>query len=499
MTLAAFWLGGEAALIAIAILMPAAFAMAGLYIRRARLDGLQRDPVSELPFRPEIIARTDDLLADGPTQSGMMASLALAIDEFSDLELQFGHTAASDILHTVAGRLRSVIRSSDLLGRLDGPRFIVVLTAATRADLESLIQMSVRLQHAVQEPIALDGTRIYVTSSIGFCTPKRRPGQSGAMLIEAAEQALDDAVSHGNGAIRAFSPDIQKRARSRGALSDQLPNALENDQIKPWFQPQISATTGEITGFEVLARWEHPESGLVPPSEFLTAAEELGLLERLGEVMLYKSLNALRAWDAEDILVPKISLNFSAEELRNPSIVDKIRWELDRFDIPPMRVSVEVLETVIAQSSSDTIIRNLRLLADLGFMIDLDDFGTGHASIANIKRFSVGRIKIDRSFVTQIDTDMEQQNIVSAILILAKRLELQTLAEGVETPAEHAILRQLGCDHLQGYGIARPMPFEQVAPWVKEHTAALLHRARSENQVESSHPAESLPLTGKTA
>ena len=499
MTLAAFWLGGEAAMIAVAILIPSLMTIAGIRFVDQRALGIEKDPVSDLPLRDATVAAVERILSDGPTQVSMTAALALTIDEFTDLEEQFGHAAANRILRTVADRIRTVTRSSDLLGRLEGPRFIVVLTAATRADLESLIQISVRLQREVQEPISIDGTRIYVTASIGFCTPKRRPGPSGAMLIEAAEQALDDAVSHGNGAIRAFSPDIQHKARNRGALADELAGALENDQIKPWFQPQISATSGEITGFEVLARWEHPESGLIPPGEFLTVAADLGLLERLGEVMLYKSLNALRAWDAQGIGVPRISLNFSAEELRNPAIVDKIRWELDRFDIPPARVSIEVLETVVAQSANDTIIRNLRMLAELGFVIELDDFGTGHASITNIKRFSVGRIKIDRSFVTQIDTDLDQQNIVSAILILAKRLELDTLAEGVETPAEHAILRQLGCDHLQGFGIARPMPFEKVGPWVTEHAAALSTRRRPVEPTEVPHEAGSLPLAGKTA
>lgn len=498
-TLAAFWIGGETALMGIAILIPGLLALAGIRPGDQRGPLPELDPVSDLPLRDDIVAATEGLLSDGPTQSGMTAALAITIDEFADLETQFGHAAANGILRTVADRIKAVIRSGDLLGRLEGPRFIIVLTAATRADLESLIQIAVRMQREVQEPISIDGARTYVTVSIGFCTPKRRPGPSGALLIEAAEQALDDAVSHGNGAIRAFSSEIQHRVRNKGALADELANALESDQIKPWFQPQISATSGEISGFEVLARWEHPESGLVPPSEFLTAAAELGLLERLGEVMLYKSLNALRAWDAEAVGVPRLSLNFSAEELRNPAIVDKIRWELDRFDIPPARVSIEVLETVIAQSASDTIIRNLRMLAELGFVIDLDDFGTGHASITNIKRFSVGRIKIDRSFVTQIDTDLEQQNIVSAILILAKRLELETLAEGVETPAEHAVLRQLGCDHLQGFGIARPMPFEKVAPWVRAHTASLAARRTAPDPTDMQHEAGSLRLEGKTA
>jgi EAL domain-containing protein (putative c-di-GMP-specific phosphodiesterase class I) len=188
---------------------------------------------------------------------------------------------------------------------------------------------------------------------------------------------------------------------------------------------------------------------------------------RLLEVMLYESLTALRSWDTAGLEVPGISLNFSEDELRNPEIAEKISWELDRFCIAPSRLTVEILETVIAMAENDTINRNIRALRDLGCPIDLDDFGTGHASIANIKRFAVDRIKIDRSFITQIDVDNEQQKLVSAILTMAESLNLATLAEGVENNAEHAVLRRLGCNYIQGFGVARPMPADAVKDWVR--------------------------------
>ena len=472
-TLAAFWFGGETALVIIALLMPAVFAIAGLHGSQTTEIIKNLDPISELPLRSDVARRADTVLNDGPTQVRMTAALAIAIDEYAELEDRLGLAAALEIMRTSAARLRGAIREVDLMGRLDGPRFVIVLTSATRADLESLIQLSTRIQRQIQEPISIGGTRVYVTVTIGFCTPHRAPAEGGDALIEAAEQALADAQSHGSGAIRAFTMDMKRKARSLGTLAHDLPAALESDQIAPWFQPQVDTTSSVVTGFEVLARWEHPDNGLVPPAEFLPAAEQLGLLERLGEVMLYKSLNALRSWDSAGYGVPTLSINFSAEELRNPAIVEKVRWELDRFDITPNRLTVEVLETVIAQTANDTIIRNLRAFAELGFLVDLDDFGTGHASITNIKRFSVGRIKIDRSFVTQIDADPEQQNIVSAILTLAKRLELDTLAEGVETQAERAVLEELGCGHVQGYAVARPMPYESVAPWLEAHARTL--------------------------
>jgi EAL domain-containing protein (putative c-di-GMP-specific phosphodiesterase class I) len=231
----------------------------------------------------------------------------------------------------------------------------------------------------------------------------------------------------------------------------------------------VSTHTGSITGFEALARWYHPEKGLIPPAEFLPMIEDAGLSERLGEVILYQALTALVRWDRAGLQVPTVAVNFSAPELRNPRLADKLKWELDRFDLAPNRLSVEVLENVVAQTDNDVIVSNIAALASLGCGIDLDDFGTGHASITSIRRFAVRRIKIDRSFVTRLDEDREQQKMVSAILSMAERLGLETLAEGVETPGEHAMLAQLGCGDVQGFGIARPMPVDETMEWIARH------------------------------
>ena len=201
--------------------------------------------------------------------------------------------------------------------------------------------------------------------------------------------------------------------------------------------------------------------------------EETGQLERLGEIMIYRALTALRAWDAAGLDIPRVGVNFAAEELHNPKLIDKIKWELDRFDLPASRLSVEVLETVVATLPDDTVSRNINGLAKLGCGIDLDDFGTGHASISSIKRFAVGRLKIDRSFVMKVDRDPEQRRMLNAILTMAERLGLDTLAEGVETVGEHAMLAQLGCGHVQGFGIARPMPFDQTLAWIATYNAKL--------------------------
>ncbi|WP_349237603.1 EAL domain-containing protein [Sulfitobacter sp. 15WGC] len=196
-------------------------------------------------------------------------------------------------------------------------------------------------------------------------------------------------------------------------------------------------------------------------------------MERLAEVMMYHAFAALKAWDGSGTVVPQIGVNFAGGELANPRLIDKITWELDRFDLSPDRLAIEVLETVVASTADDVITRNINALRKLGCRIDLDDFGTGHASIASIRRFSVSRIKIDRSFVMKADRDPDQQRMISAILTMAERLGIETLAEGVETVGEHVLLAQLGCDHVQGFGIARPMPFEQTLDWIARHNAKL--------------------------
>lgn len=184
------------------------------------------------------------------------------------------------------------------------------------------------------------------------------------------------------------------------------------------------------------------------------------------------------SWDRDELNIPSVSVNFSTHELRNPKLCEKIRWELDRFDTKPDRLCVEILEDVIADPKDDVVSRNIRALSELGCKIDLDDFGTGHASIASIRRFAVQRIKIDASFVARVDRDHDQQNMVAAVLTMAERLDLDTIAEGVETVGEHAMLAQLGCGHVQGFSVGRPMPAGETQAWIRKHRNKLVEPPR---------------------
>jgi diguanylate cyclase (GGDEF)-like protein len=473
-TLGAFWLGGEAALVAASLGLPLVFALGGAFGGWPAAGMIApRDSVTGLMLRDGFETVVDQVYSETETSGLRAACFALELNDFKELARRHGQEAADIVALRCGERIVSVLRDGDTVARTGDARFAVCLKPVRQLDLELCIQLSGRLQSAIEDPVSLDGVAVYLSCSIGFCQRSRGPGRSGADWLAAADAALREAQQSGPSAIRAYSAEIHRRTKARSDLRDEAVSALENGQIQPWYQPQISTDTGKLTGFEALARWLHPVHGMIAPDTFLPAMQEAGLTERLGQVMLYHALTALKAWDSAGANVPRVGVNFASDELRNPGLVDKIRWELDRFELTPDRLCVEILETVVSNSPDDTITRNITGLGALGCRIDLDDFGTGHASIAAIRRFGVSRIKIDRSFVMKADRDPEQQRLIGAILTMAERLELETLAEGVETVGEHALLAQLGCDHVQGFGIGRPMPFDQTLDWIAAHQAKL--------------------------
>ncbi|MFN4171641.1 MAG: putative bifunctional diguanylate cyclase/phosphodiesterase [Pseudorhodobacter sp.] len=482
MTLAAFWLGGEPVMILTALGLPMVFAMAGAF-RESPAPGHPLMPAQgAFSMRPQLVAVLDDLLQRSKESGRGTGCLVIQFDDAAQLLDRHGRAAEAEILTRCTERICGALREGDFVARLEGGGVAVALTPMQRIDLEALVQVASRVQSALTAPISLDGMRVYVTASVGFCLGARAPLSTGASLLDAAQLAADEALRHGPGAIRAYAVDMARHRADRDSLRQDLERALDEHEIRPHFQPQIDTDTGAVSGFEALARWHHPERGLIPPSEFLTLIEEAGLSERLGEAMLFHALTALAHWDRAGLDVPRVAVNFSGAELRNPKLAESLKWELDRFGIAPERLSVEVLETVVAETENDIILRNIRALAALGCGIDMDDFGTGSASIANIRRYSIRRIKIDRSFIAHLDTDPEQRKLVSAILSMAEQLNIDTLAEGVETPGEYTLLSQLGCSHVQGYHIARPMALEETEDWVNHHRAALSRTPRIGHQ-----------------
>lgn len=479
LTLAAFWLGGETLLLSVALGLPAVFALAGGFAAAEGAPPLDAtDGMTGLALRAAIVERLDEILARERATGRTTCCFVLVLDEAEHLWARHGSAAMHQILRQSGERIQSVLRATDTVARLDGACFAVSLAGVRRADLETMLQLAARMQAACDVPFSLDATTIYLSSSVGFCLASRTPALTGEAMLDAAEIAATDARHNGPGAIRAFTVEMQNARSERLALRDEIETALEQGQIVAYFQPQVSTDTGEVTGFEALARWNHPTRGLLTPGAFLEPVRAAGLSERLSEVMVAQAVAALRNWDKAGHRVPNVAVNFSTDELRNPRLAEKLQWELDRYDLAAGRLTVEILETVVADTGNDVIVRNIAALAAMGCGIDLDDFGTGHASITNIRRFAVSRIKIDRSFVTRVDEDREQQKMIAAILSMAERLGLQTLAEGVETVGEHAMLAQLGCNHVQGYSIGRPMTYAETPDWFERHLARLARAPR---------------------
>lgn len=469
--LGAFWLGGESALLLVALGLPLLVFSVNPQALQAQGQALRR--VRGLMPREDFVQVVEEINLSAREHGRNSMIMVLEVNDFDAMVERYGQATAEQIIAHLGERFEGHLREQDAVSQLGERRFAICLQPVQNVDLETCIQLSGRFQTSVEEPVVIDGATVYSTASIGFCMLNRSPGTTGAAWLEAAETALNEARRRGPTAIRAFSNEMRKVAAARNSMREEVQEALEGGHIQPWFQPQVNTDTGRVSGFEALARWAHPEKGIIPPNEFLPVIEECGFMDRLGEVMLYHSLTALKAWDAAGVHVPCIGVNFSDAELNNPRLIDKVSWELDRFDLGGERLAVEILETVVSSGPADAVTRNVSALAQLGCKIDLDDFGTGNASIAAIKRFNVSRIKIDRSFVAKADRDEDQRMVVSAILSLAERLHVETLAEGVETVGEHALLAQLGCGHVQGFGIGRPMPFDKTMEWMTQHNAKL--------------------------
>jgi EAL domain-containing protein (putative c-di-GMP-specific phosphodiesterase class I) len=276
-------------------------------------------------------------------------------------------------------------------------------------------------------------------------------------------------MRHRPGAIRAYTDDLALIRATRDRLRSCFAAAIDAGQIRAHFQPQVSTDSGEVSGLEALARWHHPDRGVLAPGDFLPALEGTD-----------QSRSALAEWNRAGLCVPAVSVNLSPQDLRDPQLPDRLAWALDAHGLPPGRLTIEVLESVVAGVDDDIIRRNLDRIALMGCGVDLDDFGTGNASITTIRQFSLQRLKIDRSFVRGVDYIRDQQKLVTAILAMAEQLGLESLAEGVETQAEHAMLAQLGCGHVQGYVISKPLPPEEVANWLRQHRERLPRALRIE-------------------
>ncbi|WP_181389342.1 GGDEF domain-containing phosphodiesterase [Pseudoprimorskyibacter insulae] len=452
-------------MIATALCLPLIVALNGHAPRGNRLANLPADlpvaPVQANELAGRLLSRArDDGLING--------CLMIHITGMDGADLR---ARQRDLRERLALRVRSVVRQSDMVFWMGQDVLTVLLSPQARLTSDAALSLSRRVQAAIEEPVLLDEFSRSFSGAIGIALSTELPLTAGGVdLLHQATRNQKEASRNGRSSVRIgiASHPVQITETTEISITE-ASDALENGQIVPWFQPQLSTETGDVSGAEALARWVHPKRGLIAPSQFLPLLDMGGATERLGEVILSHSLAAMNQWSEQGLLIPGLSVNMSDAELRNPKLASRILWELDRQNISANRLRIEVLETVVSDGSNPACARNINTLSDAGCRIDLDDFGTGSASIAALQRLNISCLKIDRSFVCHLDRDENQRRLVAAILSMAERLGLETVAEGVESAGEHTLLAQLGCHHVQGFGIARPMPPDQIPDWIRHH------------------------------
>jgi len=292
-------------------------------------------------------------------------------------------------------------------------------------------------------------------------------GLGGAILCAIlAALILRDVTPKASAITPPSAPAIDKGHLS---LTHDLNSAFDNQEIRPHFRPQVSLKDGQITGMEALARWHHPAHGMVAPLAFLSSVAQAQLWHKLTDTILHQSLSAIRDLQDAGIFIPQVGVNFAQADLEHPQLMTRILWALDQFDLQPNRLSIEVLENVVVQDAASPVRHSVNSLAKLGCHIDLDDFGTAQNPFDSLRQLNIDRMKIDRSFVYNIDRDAKKQDMLAAVVLLAQRLNLDTIAEGIETDAELGVVQKLGCGHAQGYGIGRPMPLDQLQNWARQY------------------------------
>ncbi|MBU4528838.1 MAG: EAL domain-containing protein [Hoeflea sp.] len=386
------------------------------------------------------------------------ALVLIDLDHFKDVNDTLGHDAGDKLLIEIAGRLREVLRKSDTIARIGGDEFAVMLpNITTAADVDRVLK---KLLARLGETVVLGHRTIRPGCSLGV-TFFPADGNTPKDLLKNADIALYQAKARGRGVWEFYDPVLKRRVESRQATTDALREALAGNRIGMAVQTQVDFQTRRHIGFEVLARWEH-KGRTISPGEFIPVAEETGLIIPLGQAMLEQALSMARDIRGSGFDPGRIAVNVAASQLKQPDFTKTVASMLDRYGIQSGMLEVEVTENVLLDRASSQIELSLKELHQLGVKIALDDFGTGHASLSHLKRFPVDRIKIDQSFVREIQSASEDSIIVRAIINLAHNLGMEVVAEGIETEEQFALLREQGCDVAQGYLLGMPVPPSQA-------------------------------------
>ncbi|RMH49018.1 MAG: EAL domain-containing protein [Alphaproteobacteria bacterium] len=429
-------------------------------LRRAALT----DPATGLRNRRGLAEDAREMAANArPGQR--LAVMHVDLDRFKAVNDTLGHEAGDHVLANCARILCSETRVGDIVARVGGDEFVIICRDVR--DRERVAGIAQRLIRRLSEPVPFRDRVCQIGASIGVAMWDATEVPDPERPLADADIALYEAKRGGRGRFSFFEPAMRERVETGARLAEEIRRGLERGEFEPWFQPQVDLRDGALAGFEALVRWRHPERGLLGPDRFIGAAAEAGLLDRLDERMLEEVCAALTRLRRAGLPAPQVSVNLSQSRLADPGVIDQVKWTVDRAGLQPGDVALEILETVLLDDRAAHAAENIRRFAAAGFAIELDDFGTGHASISNLRNFPVHRMKIDRSFVAGVDQDHELRMMTGALARLGANLGLQVLAEGVETEGELVTVRALGCAWAQGFLIARPMPYVELTMWLR--------------------------------
>ncbi|MEW6332049.1 MAG: EAL domain-containing protein [Pseudomonadota bacterium] len=422
------------------------------------------DALTGLPNRQQLHDHLQWAMKEAAQRERLVAILFLDLDRFKNINDTLGHDVGDALLKEVAARLRGSVRPGDIISRLGGDEFTIVL--ANVAHLDDVTHVAQKLLDHFLPPFRIAGRDLFVSPSIGI-TLYPFDGNNAEDLIKNADIAMYHAKERGRNNFQFYTPELNVRAARRLELETGLRQALEKNQFILHFQPLVKMDSGGITGMEALLRWQHPEYGLIPPMEFIPLAEETGLIVPIGEWVLRAACARIKAWHDAGFPKMHVAVNLSSVQLQQKNFVDVVRQTLKDTGLEPRYLDLELTETLLMQDmeAAETVLKELH---ELGVLFSLDDFGTGYSSLSYLKRFPIDFLKIDRSFVHDITHDRYGAGIVRAIIAMAHTLGIKVIAEGVETAAQFRFLREQGCDISQGYYCSRPLATEAFTELLRD-------------------------------
>ncbi len=434
------------------------------------------DLLTGLPNRLFFADRLRQAQALAKRQQQQCAVLFLDLDRFKIINDTLGHTVGDQLLQEVAKRLRHCVREVDTVARLGGDEFAIVLVNLHN-EVEAG-QIAAKILANLAKPVTIDTHELFITTSIGISLYPLH-GDEADLLIKRADVAMYQAKSLGRNNFQLYDRAMDHDSERRMMLERGLRKAIEREEFRIFYQPKIDAETGQVTALEALIRWEHPEMGLLSPADFIALAEETGLIHPIGEWVLRKACRQNREW--QDLGLPKIrvAINLSGFQLQQRNMTEMIVQILAETGLAGEYLELEITETVIMQNP-EFAVGVLSRLRDFGIHISIDNFGTGYSSLAHLKRFSINTLKIDKTFVRNIELNSTDAAIATAIISMGTSLNLNVIAEGVETAGQFTMLKDRQCSEMQGYLFSRPLPADQMTLFLKEGNAALPGASKSQ-------------------